>query len=198
MLDYGSGFGSRSLRQWLSRRQRQLVGIFTSVFKDNKSLWSQNTVEINVFLIFLLVYSRVPDPEWIRIQSGQWIRIRIRFRNPDPDPGGQKLPTKVEKKIHVLKCWMTSFERQSDHFFCLVSLRHFTGPLILMKKSLWAPLFSGYISSVVFPIWPLNYWPSDYFRLDTDFSLVVKHLPLGDSMISVSHTVKSCNFVILL
>ncbi len=29
-----------------------------------------------------------PDPDWIRIQSGQWIRIRI--RNPDPDPGGQK------------------------------------------------------------------------------------------------------------
>jgi hypothetical protein len=27
-----------------------------------------------------------PDPSWIRIQSGQWIRIRI--RNPDPDPGG--------------------------------------------------------------------------------------------------------------
>jgi hypothetical protein len=30
----------------------------------------------------------------------------------DPDPGGQKLPTKVEKikKINVLKCWMFSFE----------------------------------------------------------------------------------------
>jgi hypothetical protein len=43
-----------------------------------------------------------PDPDWIRIQSGQWIRIRI--RNPDPDPGGQKGPTKVEKivKVHVL------------------------------------------------------------------------------------------------
>jgi hypothetical protein len=27
-----------------------------------------------------------PDPDWIRIQSGQWIWIR----NPDPDPGGQK------------------------------------------------------------------------------------------------------------
>jgi hypothetical protein len=27
------------------------------------------------------------DPNWIRIQSGQWIRIRI--RNPDPDSGGQ-------------------------------------------------------------------------------------------------------------
>jgi hypothetical protein len=29
-----------------------------------------------------------PDPDWIRIQSGLWIRIRI--RNPDPYPGGQK------------------------------------------------------------------------------------------------------------
>jgi hypothetical protein len=29
-----------------------------------------------------------PDPYWFRIQSGQWIRIRI--RNPDPGPGGQK------------------------------------------------------------------------------------------------------------
>jgi len=30
----------------------------------------------------------------------------------DPDPGGQKLPTKMEKinKIHFLKCWMFSFE----------------------------------------------------------------------------------------
>ncbi len=36
------------------------------------------------------VKSRVsdPDPYWIRIQSGQWIRICI--RDPDPDPGGQK------------------------------------------------------------------------------------------------------------
>jgi hypothetical protein len=31
-----------------------------------------------------------PDPKWIRIQSGQWIRIRTRIRDPDPDPGGQK------------------------------------------------------------------------------------------------------------
>jgi hypothetical protein len=27
------------------------------------------------------------DPDWIRIQWGPWIRIRI--RNPDPDPRGQ-------------------------------------------------------------------------------------------------------------
>jgi hypothetical protein len=50
---------------------------------------------------------RVADPD--PIQSGPWIRIR----NPDPDPGGLKLPTKVEKKIEnfmFLKCRMFSFE----------------------------------------------------------------------------------------
>jgi hypothetical protein len=34
-----------------------------------------------------------PDPDWTRIQSVQWIRTRIW----NPDPGGQKLPTKIEK-----------------------------------------------------------------------------------------------------
>jgi hypothetical protein len=29
-----------------------------------------------------------PDPDWIRIQLGQCIRIRIPY--PDPNPGGQK------------------------------------------------------------------------------------------------------------
>jgi hypothetical protein len=31
-----------------------------------------------------------PDPDWIRIQSDHWIRIRIHNMNTDPDPGGQK------------------------------------------------------------------------------------------------------------
>ncbi len=36
----------------------------------------------------------------------------------DPDPGGQKWPSKVEKnfKVHVLKCWMASF--RAEGFFC--------------------------------------------------------------------------------
>ncbi len=36
-----------------------------------------------------------PNPDWIRIQTGQWIRARI--QNRDPDSGGQKLPKKIEK-----------------------------------------------------------------------------------------------------
>jgi hypothetical protein len=32
--------------------------------------------------------------------------------DPDPDPGGQNLPTKIEKakKFHVFKCWVLTFE----------------------------------------------------------------------------------------
>jgi hypothetical protein len=30
------------------------------------------------------------DPDGFRIPLGPWIRIQIRIRNPDPDPGGQK------------------------------------------------------------------------------------------------------------
>ncbi len=40
---------------------------------------------------------------------------------PDPDPGGQKLLTKIGKiqKFHVLKCWMFSFEVWTlKGFFC--------------------------------------------------------------------------------
>jgi hypothetical protein len=50
------------------------------------------------------------DPESIRSVGPDLDPNRI--RNPDPDPGGQKLATKVEKikKFHVLKCWMLSFE----------------------------------------------------------------------------------------
>ncbi len=35
-----------------------------------------------------------PDPDWIRIQSSQWIRIRIRNPDSDPDTGGQNDPQK--------------------------------------------------------------------------------------------------------
>ncbi len=34
---------------------------------------------------------------WIRINLSCWIRIRIRIQIADPDPGGQKWPTKIEK-----------------------------------------------------------------------------------------------------
>jgi hypothetical protein len=45
-----------------------------------------------------------PDTDWIRIQSGQRIRIRNpeHIRNPAPDPGGQKLPTKKQNSLEIL------------------------------------------------------------------------------------------------
>ncbi len=104
---------------------RFLCKIFKKDIKCHKKLKYQTEMQKNISFIFLFYCwyfdslfedrfkkCRVadPDPNWIRIQSGQWIRISI--RNPDPDLGGQKWPTKVEKikKFHVLKCWMFSFE----------------------------------------------------------------------------------------
>jgi hypothetical protein len=37
-----------------------------------------------------------------RIPTGQWIRIRIQNPDPEPDPGGQKLTTKIEKSKEIL------------------------------------------------------------------------------------------------
>jgi hypothetical protein len=45
-----------------------------------------------------------PDPDWMRIQSGPWIRIRIQEGKNDP----QKF--KKVKTFHVFKCWIFSFE----------------------------------------------------------------------------------------
>ncbi len=81
-----------------------------------------------------ILYSRVADSDLIGSvdpdpDSGSGFGIRI--RNPDPNPGGQKWTTKVENNpdpdqdpggqkwptkveifltVHVLKCWMASFE----------------------------------------------------------------------------------------
>jgi hypothetical protein len=45
-----------------------------------------------------------PDPNWIRIQPGQWIRIGIRIRNPDSDPRG-KNDHKNRKKLRNFIFW---------------------------------------------------------------------------------------------
>jgi hypothetical protein len=39
----------------------------------------------------------VSGSAWIRINFSCWIRIWIRIQIADPDPGGEKLPTKIEK-----------------------------------------------------------------------------------------------------
>jgi hypothetical protein len=40
-------------------------------------------------LTFVEQFLGVADTDWIWIQWGPWMRIQIRIRNPDPDPGGQ-------------------------------------------------------------------------------------------------------------
>jgi hypothetical protein len=53
-----------------------------SEIEDKRFTFSLNTVSVRMPAL----ESNVSDPDWIQIQSGQWIRIR----NQDPDPGGQK------------------------------------------------------------------------------------------------------------
>jgi hypothetical protein len=86
------------------------VFILVYYFGMASSLWwvlltftwflSAGTLDFNC-LIFRVAD---PDPDLIRIQSGQWIRIRIQE--------GKKYPRKKKKikKFHVLKCLMSSFE----------------------------------------------------------------------------------------
>ena len=42
----------------------------------------------------------VSDPDSIR-----FVVFGIRIRNPDPDPGGQKLPTKIEGRVKEISCF---------------------------------------------------------------------------------------------
>jgi hypothetical protein len=66
---------------------------------------SNNIIKEEGEIFWVLLFLK---PRHKFLLSCQWIRIR----NPDPDPGGQKLHTKVEFffKVHVLKCYMASFE----------------------------------------------------------------------------------------
>ncbi len=81
----------RTVKGWLPRRLGKFCGNIVPTF-----------LAFSFPCVFLNSRLR------IRIQSGHWIRIRIR----NSDPGGQKWPTKVEKnfkKLHVLKCWLFFF-----------------------------------------------------------------------------------------
>jgi hypothetical protein len=66
------------------------------------------TIALDPSLSVVLFSFSVSDPDWIRIQSGQWIRIRIRNWEPEAKNDPQK--KKKIKKFHVLKCWMFSIE----------------------------------------------------------------------------------------
>jgi hypothetical protein len=42
--------------------------------------------ELSYSLVIFRILDPDPDPDWIRIQSGQWIRIRIRIHEGKNDP----------------------------------------------------------------------------------------------------------------
>ncbi len=81
---------------------------------------------------------------------------------------------------------MTSFERQSDHFFCSVSLRHVTGPLILMKYLCELPYFQ-FISVLLYFLYDLLITGLliifDWILISVSQSCIL----LGDSLSSDSH-----------
>jgi hypothetical protein len=94
---FGLQAGIRIQIHWSNWNYIQLIRVhFLKLFNR---IWNQwNLACFETFLdskILICFLGRVadPDPDWIRIQSGQWIRIRIR----NPGPGGKKWPTKVEK-----------------------------------------------------------------------------------------------------
>jgi hypothetical protein len=84
------------MRCWVHFQTRYEVGLIACVCKKT----DENTNE--------RVAGRVADPDWNRIQSGQWIRIRIRIQIQESKNDPQKL--NIFFKVHVLKCWMASFE----------------------------------------------------------------------------------------
>ncbi len=98
-------FGSRCrsescyFRHWPLRRQQK-----TKILK--KSTRSHKTVRIKVFLLFLLDDRRIIQIQGCgsaSVSGSGWIcinlscRIQIRNQIADPDTGGQKWPTKIEK-----------------------------------------------------------------------------------------------------
>jgi hypothetical protein len=69
------------IRDILRRIRILIVGTSTSVFKDNKSLWSQKTVKIKGFLIFCFLMEgfgsvhKITDPD-PGVETQKNLRIR--------------------------------------------------------------------------------------------------------------------------
>ncbi len=72
------------LLPWLFRAWRLRGGSSSRLYMRSLKLLTKKYW--NAMFTYCFFRIRDPDTDWIRIQSGQWIRIRIR----NPDPGGQK------------------------------------------------------------------------------------------------------------
>ena len=94
-----------------------------------------------------------PNPNWIRIQSGQWIQIRIRIRNLDPGPGGQKIIHKSRKEggLYYMGGTYIFFLHPKWSKLCTVPLMGPKNPptRIKLKKNIFDLLF-GPFKKVIF------------------------------------------------
>ncbi len=101
--------------------------------------------------------------------------IRIGFSRLDPDPLGQKWPTKMGKvqKFLVLKCWMSSFE--ADSFSCSLNVLYeslrisklqFLNKkiLILFSCKLFKFFFIKTLDPDPHPLWPKMLDPDQHWN----------------------------------
>ncbi len=87
-------------------------------------------------------FSRVADPD--RIGSGF-----NRVRDSDPDPGGQKWPTKIEKKIEKFMFWSVGWPLlRAEGFFCNLNVLY--GGLGIVNCSFWWKKNFNFFSAVIF------------------------------------------------
>ncbi len=97
---------------------------------------------------------------WIPIKSGQWIRIR----NRDPDPEGQKCPTKIEKRTEISCSEVLDalFRRLNEGFLCSLDILY--GGLGISKLQF---LFKYQIFSalIVFLFLVIKILDSDWIRI---------------------------------
>jgi hypothetical protein len=71
-----------SLQLWrLGQNPATLLYLLSTTALRRISLWLIQCWGSGTFWCGSVPLTRVADPDWIRIQSGQWIRIRI--RNPE-------------------------------------------------------------------------------------------------------------------
>ena len=85
-----------------------------------------------------------PDPDWIRIQSGLWIRIRI--GNPDPDPGARKV-AKIKIKNNKVTFVVVPITFNAVTYPCscsLISYRHLS--LLKCSNLILFSIFFRYMS----------------------------------------------------
>jgi hypothetical protein len=140
----------------LSRRRM----ICSSPTSSPPPLPSASCLSLSVFLCVAgSVSDPYPDPDWIRILSGQLIRIFI--RNPDPDPyqWEQKWLTKIEKS-YEMSCFGSllraeGFSRSLDVLYGVLGISKLQ--FLIFKKSNLFPRCKYFSILVIKTLDPVRY-----------------------------------------